>query len=104
MAFDLAEDISSPSVVSLKIDIAFAADGDKICLLITEVLLHAAASDLARSKNQRDWTLRNAVLLPPFLTEDAILHGELDTGELLKIFARSITEWAKEEETASGEG
>ena len=30
----------------------------------------------------------------PFLTEVAILHSKSDAGELLKIFARSITEWA----------
>ena len=30
------------------------------------------------------------------MTEAAILHGELDAGELLKIFARSITEWASD--------
>ena len=28
--------------------------------------------------------------------EAAILHGESDAGELLKIFARSITEWASD--------
>ena len=49
-----------------------------------------------QSKKQRDWTSHNAVLLPPFLTEAAILYGELDAGELLKIFARSITEWASD--------
>ena len=47
------------------------------------------------------WNMRSTVLLPPFLTEAAILQGESDVGELLKIFARSITEWAKEEETTS---
>ena len=46
---------------------------------------------------------RNAVLLPPLLTEDAILHMESDTGNILKIFDRFITEWAKERVTASGE-
>ena len=44
---------------------------------------------------------RNAVLLPPFLKEAAILHGHLDVGKLLKIFARSITECVKEGENAS---
>ena len=60
------------------------------------VLLHTAAGDLARSKKQRDWTSRNAVLLPPILTEAAILQCESDADELLKIFARSITEWASD--------
>ena len=95
MALALAGNLSSPSVISLKIKIVFAADGNKIRLLISEVLLRSAASNLARSKKQRYWTLRIAVLLPPFLKEAAILHGHLDVGKLLKIFARSITEWAK---------
>ena len=37
---------------------------------------------------------RNAVLLPKFLTEAAIIHGKSDASKLLKIFSRSITEWA----------
>ena len=103
MDFALAGDLSSPSVISFKIDIAFAADGDKIRLPIAEVLLCAAAGDLARSKKHRDWTPQNAVLLPSLLTEAAILHGELDAGDLLKIFARSITEWASDTDSLSGE-
>ena len=91
MAFALAWNLISPSVISLKIEIAFATDGDKICLPIAEVFLCAVAGYLARSKKQRDWTPRNAVLLPPFLTEAAILHRESDVGDLLKIFACSIT-------------
>ena len=50
----LSGDLSSPYVISLKTEITFAADGDKIRLLIAEVLLRAAASDLACLKNQRD--------------------------------------------------
>ena len=38
----------------------------------------------------------NAVFFPPFLMEATILHEELDEGELRNIFARSITEGAKE--------
>ena len=94
MDFALAGDLSSPSVISFNIEIAFVTDGENIHLLIAEVLLRAAAGDLARSKKQRDWTSQNAVLLAPFLTEAAILHGKSDAGKILKIFARSITEWA----------
>ena len=47
-------------------------------------------------KKHRDWPSRNVVLLPPLLIDAAILHGETDAGELLKIFARSITEWASD--------
>ena len=50
VAFALAGDLRSPSVISLKIDIAFAADNDKIRLLIAEVLLCAAVSNLTQSK------------------------------------------------------
>ena len=63
VAFSLAGDLSSPSVVSLKIDIDFAADGDKICLLIAEVLLRAVVGNLARSNKQQYCTLCYAVLL-----------------------------------------
>ena len=101
MAFVLAGNLSSPSVIYLKIEIAFAANDNKIHLPIAEVLLCAAAGDLARSKKQRDWTPHNDVFLPTFLTEAAILHGESDAGELLKVFARSITDWAKEERPTS---
>ena len=101
MDFSSAGDLSSTSVISLKIEIAFAADGEKIRLPIAEVLLRTAAGDLPRSKKHRDWTPYNAVLLPPFPTEAAILHVESDAGKHLKIFARSIMEWAKEGENTS---
>ena len=94
VAFSRAVDLSSPSVISLHIEIAFAVDGDKIRLPIAEVLLCATAGDLDRLKNHRDWIPRNAVLLPPFLTENAILHRDSNAGKILKIFARSITDWA----------
>ena len=54
-------------------------------------------------KNQRYWTPRNDFLLPPFFTDAAILNVGSDTGELLKIFARSITERAEEGEDAEGD-
>ena len=101
MAFPLTGNISSPSVISFNIEIAFAADNDKTRLWIAEVLLCAAAGDLARSRKQRDWTSCNAVLLPPFMTEAAILHGKSDAGDLLKIFSRSITEWASDADSSS---
>ena len=43
------------------------------------------------------------VLLPPFLTEAAILNRESDAGNILKIFACSLREWAKEGEDSRGE-
>ena len=92
--FALAGNLGSPSVISFNLEISFAPDGEKFRLPIAEVLLRVADNDLARSKNQSDWLSRNAVLLLPFLTEAAILHDESDAGEILKIFARSITEWA----------
>ena len=54
--FALLGYLRSTSVVSINMDIAFSADSNNICLQIAEVLLRAAASDLARSKNQQDWT------------------------------------------------
>ena len=101
VAFALAGDLSSPSVISFNIEIAFATDGKNIRLPIAEVLLRAASGDLAISKKQCNWTSHNAVLLPPFLTEAAILHGESDADELLKIFARSITAWASDADPLS---
>ena len=101
VAFSLAGYLSSPSVTSLKIEIAFDADSDKTLLPNGEVLLHAAAGNIRRSKKQRYSTSRNVVLLPTFLMKAAILHGELDTCELLKIFSHSVTKWVKEEETTS---
>ena len=98
MAFALAGSLESPYVVSIDINIYLTVDSKKICLLIAEVLLGAAAGDLSRSKKQREWTLRNAVLLPPFLTEAAILDRETSNEELLKIFAQYITERVEEEE------
>ena len=92
VAFALAGDLRSPSLIHFTIEIAFATDGDKIRLPIAEFLLFVAAGNLARSKIQRDWTPCNDVLLPPFLTKAAILQGESDAGELLNIFVRSITE------------
>ena len=47
VAFVLASNLSSPYVLSFKIEITFAADGDNINLLIVEVLLCAASGDLA---------------------------------------------------------
>ena len=87
MAFALDRNLDSPSVVTIKMDIDFSTDGNKIHLPITEVILRAATGDLARSKHQQDWTLRNTVLLPTILTETAILNRGLDAGELLKIFS-----------------
>ena len=101
VALLLVGDLSSSSTIFPKTEIAFSVDCDKICLLIVEVFLCAVAADLLRSKKQRIWTPCNTVLLPPFLMEATILHGKLDAGELLKIFARSIMEWANEEENTS---
>ena len=64
VAFALEGSLNSPSVVSININISFTMDGDKIRLLIPEVLLHAAAGNLARSKNRHYWKPRKAVLLP----------------------------------------
>ena len=87
VTFSLSRSLHSTSIVSIDMVTAFAPDGDNIRLLITEVLLCAASGNLALSKNHWYWTLRNAVLLPPFLAEVVILNRALDAGELLKIFS-----------------
>ena len=87
----------------IDINIAFAADGNKICLPITEVLLCAAAGNLARPKKQQDWTPRNAVLHLKFITEAEILDGGTYEGDLLKIFACSVTERTEDGEEYSGD-
>ena len=46
VAFALTGYIIPPSVISLKIKIAFATDGENIRLLIAEVPLHASAGNL----------------------------------------------------------
>ena len=96
VVFSLAGYIDSPSAVSINMEINFFTNSDNIYLPITEVLLCAATGNLARSKKQRDWTQRNAVLLPPFITEATILNGWSDDGDLLKTFNRSVTERAEE--------
>ena len=50
VAFSLMGDLSSSSLVLFNIEIAFAADGDKIRLPIAEVLLCAAAGNLTQLK------------------------------------------------------
>ena len=55
-----------------------------------EFLLRAAAGKIAKSKKLQNWTSRNIVLLPPFLTEIAITDGETAAEALLKIFGERI--------------
>ena len=74
-------------MVSIDIKHDFTGDGEKIRLLTTEVLLRAAAGELAKSKNIRNWTSMNVVVLPPFLTEIALTDGETAAEAIIKIFA-----------------
>ena len=78
--FALAGDLGPSSIISFNLEIAFAPKEENIRLPITEVLLRAAAGDLARLKKQRDWQSLNAVLPPLFLAEVAILLGESEVG------------------------
>ena len=80
------------TVVSVNIERAFASNGEKIRLPTTEVLLRAAARELEKSKKRRYWMDRNAVLLPPFLTDIALTVGETTAEALMKIFSESTTE------------
>ena len=78
-------------MVLIDIERTFSENGKNIRLLVTEVLLCAAASNLAKSKNLRDRTARNAVLFPPLLMEIALTARETAEEALLKIFAEGIT-------------
>ena len=53
-AFALAESLEAPTVVLIDIERSFAGDSERILLLTMEVLLRAAASELAKSKNLQD--------------------------------------------------
>ena len=90
--FALAGSLKSATVVLIDIERAFAGYGEKIRLPKTEVLLRAAAGKLVKLKKLRDWTARNDVLLPPFLTEIILTIGENTVKALLKIFSERITE------------
>ena len=70
-------------MASIDIERAFYGDGEKICLPTTEVLLRKAADKIAKLKKFWDWTSRNAVLLPPFLTEIVLANGETASEVLL---------------------
>ena len=73
--FALVVSLKTTTMVSIDIELTFAGNGETIRLQTTEVLVRAAAGELAKSKNLRDWTSRNAVLLLPFLTEIALTNG-----------------------------
>ena len=88
-------------MVLIDIECAFAGNGEKIRLRTTEVLLRAAAGELAKSKKLRDWTPRNEVLLPPLLTDITRTVVETTTEALLEIFSKRITE--QEVENAADE-
>ena len=103
MAFALAGSLDSRSVVLIDINITFTIDDDKTRFLIAEVLLHAATGNLTRSKKQGYGTPRNAILLPSFFTEAAILDVETSAKELLKIFVQSIKKREEEKEENDGE-
>ena len=46
-AFALADDLGSPSVIYFNLEIAFVPNREEICVSIAEVLLRAAAGNLA---------------------------------------------------------
>ena len=90
IAFALTGSIEAQPVVSINMDCAFAGNGENIRLPTTEFLLRAAAGKPVKSKNLRDWTFSNAVLLPPFLTDIALPDVETASEALLKISAERI--------------
>ena len=57
---------------------------------MTEFFLHANAGELAKLNKLRDWTSRNAVLLPPFLTDTVLDNRETAVEALMNMFSESI--------------
>ena len=102
-AFSLAGSLNSSSVISIDFNIAFSMDGNKIRLPISKIILCNATRNLPRSKKKRHWTSLNAVLLPTFLTEAAILDRKTSVEDILKTFTRTIPERVDGEEEDYGD-
>ena len=86
-------------MVSVDIEIAFVGDDKNIRLPKTEFLLCAAVGKLVKSKKLRDWTSRNVVLLPPFLTEIVIINEETTSEALFNISTERINRQEAENAT-----
>ena len=54
-AFALSISLEFPTVVSIDANCDFSSNGEKIRLLVTEVLLCTAVGNLTHSKNLRNW-------------------------------------------------
>ena len=93
--FDLAGSLEAPTVVSIDIKPALYVGGKNILLLTTKILLCATSE----SKKLWDWTSRNAVLFPIFLTETVLTDRETVVKTLLKLFAKSINKQEVENDT-----
>ena len=78
------------TVVCIDAGISFAKSGNKIWIPVTKLLLWAAVGDLTISKKNKYWVVLNAVLLPPLLAETALLDGETENENLLKILEKFI--------------
>ena len=89
-AFSLEGPLEASNVVYIDIKRAFAGDGKKICLLITELLPRIDASDLTKSKTLHNQTYRNSVLFPSLITKSVFTNGETAAEDILKIFAEKI--------------
>ena len=97
--FALTVSLEATTVASIDIERAFYGDGEKICLPTTEVLLRKAAGKIAKLKKLWDWTSRNAVLLPPFLTEIVLTDGGTASEVLLQIFFERTNKQEEEKAT-----
>ena len=76
-------------VISFETTHALAIYTYKIRILITKVILCAAAGNLYHSKNQRDWIPLNGDLLTPFLSNVIIMDRNVSTADLLKLFTQN---------------
>ena len=63
-------------VVYISTKRVFDISSNNIFLPTTKVLLRAAVGKFAHSKKLRNWVMLNAILLPPFLTEDVIMDSQ----------------------------
>ena len=68
----------------------FSGYGENICLLMTGVLLPAAAVELEKSKNPWDLTPRKTALLPTFLTKIVLADRENVEEAILKTLVERI--------------
>ena len=90
--FKLSGPLKSPMVLSIDAECTFASADKNIRLLIMEILLRVAVSNLTRSNKMLHWAPLIAALLPLFLTDSVVLGGRTSEAGTLKNFSANISE------------